>query len=76
MIGIEAVLQNPVVLTALKISTITLIGLYTIFSFVVLRQVSLMNKTFQTDFGGLFKLVAALHFVAVLIVLVLAIILL
>uniref|UniRef100_A0A7C4TKY5 Uncharacterized protein n=1 Tax=candidate division WWE3 bacterium TaxID=2053526 RepID=A0A7C4TKY5_UNCKA len=76
MSALVTLLQSPAFLFAAKVAVVCLISLYGIFSFVVLRQVGLMNRTFQTDFGGLFKIVAGLHFMAVLIIFFLALILL
>jgi hypothetical protein len=49
---------------------------YGIFSFVVLRQVSLMNETLQTEIGPFFTLVAYVHFFAVVALFILSIIIL
>lgn len=39
-------------------------GLYLIFGFVVIRQVSLMSRTVSTPIDGTLKLISYLHFLA------------
>ena len=50
--------------------------IYGIFSFIVVRQVTLMNRTFQTDMGPLFSVLAYAHFFVVIAVFILTLILL
>ncbi len=42
--------------------TVFLEIVYIIFAFIVVRQVRLMNKSFQTGAAGLFTLIAFTHF--------------
>lgn len=50
--------------------------IYGLFAFLVLRQVSLMNKTFQTSLGSFFTLLAYVHFFAVVAVFILTLVIL
>jgi len=48
----------------LEILMVVLVGFYSIFAFVIIRQVQLMNTTFKTSWGVVFIFLAALHFFA------------
>ena len=50
--------------------------IYGIFSFVVVRQVALMNETLQTEFGPFFTLVSYVQFFAVIALFILSFIIL
>ncbi|MBI2414761.1 hypothetical protein HYV31_02890 [candidate division WWE3 bacterium] len=76
MTSLVDIFANPTILLALKISVLILLGIYNIFSFVVLKQVVLMNKTFQTSYGTLFRMMALVHLVAVTLVFLFAFIIL
>jgi hypothetical protein len=45
---------------------VVLAGFYALFSFVILRQVQLMNHSFKTTWGLIFVFIASLHFFAAL----------
>lgn len=49
----------------LKIGLIAVEFVYAIFAFVIIRQLGLMHKSFQTPYGVVFKLVAYIHFLAI-----------
>ncbi len=53
-----------------------LIALYAIYAFIIIRQVTLLNKSFTTDAAPLFKMTAVIHFFAALALLLVAILLL
>ena len=70
-------LINPSELLPLvKVTILIAEGLYAIFAFIVVRQTSLMNKTFQTGAGLLLNLFSRTHFFAVLGLFVLTLIIL
>ena len=48
----------------MEILMVVLAGFYTIFAFVMVRQVQLMNTTFKTIWGSIFIFLAALQFFA------------
>jgi len=60
----------------MKILTIILLGMYLIFSLVVVRQVKLMTDTLQLGFEGTAKSLAYAHLVFAVLVLLAAIIIL
>ena len=59
-----------------KILALILIGMYLIFSFVVVRQVKLMTDTLQLGFEGTVRLLAWAHLAFAVLVLLAAIIIL
>jgi hypothetical protein len=63
-------------LIAVKLVLLVVEIVFGIFAFVVVRQASLMNKTFQTDVGPFFTLVAYVQFFAVVALFILSLIIL
>jgi len=61
----------------LTIKVVLLIGqaVYTVFAYLIVRQISLMNQTFRTNLGPAFMLLAYIHFYAVLGLVVLTLLL-
>ncbi|HLD51525.1 hypothetical protein A3K34_04395 [candidate division WWE3 bacterium RIFOXYC1_FULL_40_10] len=59
--------------TFIELIIVLVMGLYVLYSFIVLRQVDLMNKSLMTPEGSLFKLLGWFHFVSALIILFLGI---
>lgn len=49
------------------------IGVYVIVAFIIIREVSLMNKSFSTPMAPLFKFIAYTHFLISVIVLLISI---
>ncbi len=62
-------------LRILEILLVILTGFYALFAFVIIRQVQLMNTTFKTAWGPVFIFLAALHFFAILALLLVSILL-
>jgi len=60
----------------MKILTIILLGMYLIFSLVVVRQVKLMTDTLQLGFEGTARALAFAHLIFAVLVLLAAIIIL
>jgi len=54
-------------LMSAKIFFMAVSALYAVFSFMVVRQVSLMNRSFTTSLHGFFTFLAWLHFFASLL---------
>ncbi|MFH1840556.1 MAG: DUF5657 family protein [Candidatus Shapirobacteria bacterium] len=52
----------------IKIFVLIALFLYLAFAVIVLRQVMLMDETVKSSLGGLFKLLAAVHLVAVVLI--------
>lgn len=61
-------------LAVIKIVLVIAEVIYGFFAFIVVRQVALMNKSFQTDTGPFFTSLAYLHFFAVVTVFILTLI--
>ena len=61
----------------LTIKVVLLIGqaVYTVFAYLIVRQISLMNQTFRTNLGPAFMLLAYIHFYTVLGLVVLTLLL-
>lgn len=76
MTDLITIFSNPSVLFVLKSTIIVVIFVYGIFSFVVLKQSKLMSETFNTSYGGFFRFLTLIHFVAVLAVFICALIIL
>ncbi len=76
MLDLTTLFTNEAMLLTAKLVVLFIVFLYGIFSFVVVKQVKLMSETFKTQFGGFFRLLALLHFVAVVIVFISALIVL
>lgn len=51
-------------LSVIKVIILIVEFFYCIFAFIVVRQISLMNKTFSTILGFLFSLLSYMHFFA------------
>lgn len=47
---------------------------YVLFAFVIVRQVTLMNASFSTQYGKAFSLIAVFHLLAALILLIFSLI--
>ena len=62
----ENIFVNPQVLLGLKIALLVLQGLYTFFAFVVVKQVGLMSRAFETPYGSKFKVVSYIHLLTAL----------
>lgn len=69
-------LNTITLLLAFKVAILIGEAVYAIFAYIITRQVSLMTETLQTEFTGIFKLLAYIHFYAVIGLLVLSVILL
>ena len=63
-------------LFAFKILILVAEAIYGVFALIIVRQVSLMNKTFKTAYGGFFMLLAYAHFLALLAVFIMSLIVL
>ncbi len=63
-------------LKVFEVLVICLLGVYTLFAFIIIRQVNLMTTSFDTEASALFTFVAALHFFAALLLLVFAVVIL
>jgi hypothetical protein len=48
----------------LDIGVFTIMVLYVIYAFIMIRQIDLMNRSFHTPLAGYFKLLGILHFLA------------
>lgn len=66
MINLETIFGNEGVLLSIKYALLIMEFLYGLFSFVILRQITLMGTTFKTDFNPFFKLLALINFFAAL----------
>jgi len=63
-------------LGGIKIASLLIEGLYFVFALIIVRQIGLMNRSFKTNYGFFFKLVAYLHFFATAGLIVLTVLLL
>lgn len=72
----ENLFINPQVLFALKIALLILQGLYAFFAFVVVKQVKLMSRAFETPYGSKFKVISYLHLLAVVGVFIISLVVL
>lgn len=70
----ERLLTNPQALFVLKIALLILQGLYTFFAFVVVKQIGLMSKAFETPYGSKFKVISYVHLLVALGIFVISII--
>jgi hypothetical protein len=70
VLGTKTVDQSITVLfdSALKIIFVLLAGLYLVFAFVVIRQITIMKKTLITPFSPIINLIGYLHFLIALLV--------
>jgi len=79
MTPIENFLQTIIninIWTVVKVFILIGLGLYIIFSFIVLKEVNLMNKTLKGVFNLPIKIIAWLHLVLAISVFILALIVL
>lgn len=73
--GAEIVLQpSNILFLLLKVGFLAGFLLYIVFSFMIVRQVQLMEETFKTALGPFLKVFAIAHFLVAVAVFVLAII--
>jgi len=63
--------ETDILLLVAKIFFVAISILYAVFSFMVVRQVSLMNKSFTTSLHGFFTFLAWVHFFVSLLAVVL-----
>jgi ABC-type multidrug transport system permease subunit len=76
MSNLDLIFSNPNILSILKIAILLAISIYALVAFVVFKQTKLMKGTFGTPYGAFFIILALIHFIAVIVVLVLALIIL
>jgi len=79
MTPIEEILQliiNINIWTVVKIFVLIALGLYIIFSFIVVKEANLMNKTLKGVFNLPIKIISLIHLVFSILVFILAIIVL
>ena len=69
---ISNLLSPAGILTLAKVAIIIIELIYLVFSFIVIRQVSLMNKGFTTYLSVLFTFLAFAHFFAVVFLVILS----
>ena len=55
---------------------LTLIGVYGMFAFIVIRQVAMMRNTLKTALGSIWNSLAVLHFILVLVLFMVALVIL
>jgi hypothetical protein len=63
--------EKDFLLLIVKIFFMAISMIYAVFSFMVLRQVSLMNKSFTASLHGFFTFLAWLHFFVSLVAIIL-----
>ncbi len=68
-------LDTPITAMALKIGILFLELMYVLYSFIVIRQVSIMNKNYTAELAHVFRVGAKLQFFATIVVFVLTLIL-
>lgn len=76
MLSLTTLFSNPQTLLVIKGTFLIAEAIYAIFAYIVVRQVALMTLTLQTEFTPLFKLLAYIHFYAVLGLMLLTLLLL
>ena len=59
--------ESNILLLIAKVFFIAISAIYAIFSFMVVRQVSLMNESFKTSLHGFFTFLAWVHFLVAII---------
>lgn len=59
--------------TIIKIAAIFALLVYSVFAFVIIRQVNLMTETLEIELEGLIKAAAIIHFIFAILVLLYAI---
>jgi len=69
---INNLLSPAGILTLAKVITLIIELIYLVFSFIVVRQVSLMNKGFTTYLSAFFTFLAFAHFFAVVFLVILS----
>ena len=69
---ISNLLSPAGILTLAKVAIIIIELIYLVFSFIVIRQVSLMNKGFTTYLSVFFTFLAFAHFFAVVFLVILS----
>lgn len=74
--GITPNLENLIPVSGIVLITDILVSVfvagYTIFSFLLMRQIRLMNRSFSTPLGAVFTFFGRLHFFVALILLLAA----
>jgi len=73
---VENIFTSPFVLLFIKAGVLFAEFVYLVYSFLVVRQVSLMNRSFATRLGFALSLASYIHFFAILGVLLLSLIIL
>lgn len=68
--------EKDLLLLIVRIFFMAISVIYAVFSFMVVRQVSLMNKSFTASLHGFFTLLAWVHFLASLLAIILVFIVL
>lgn len=72
----KKIFVNPQVLFVFKISLLILQGLYTFFAFVVVKQIGLMSRAFETPYGFKFKVISYIHLLVALSIFIISIVVL
>ena len=70
----ENLFLNPQALFVLKIALLILQGLYTFFAFVVVKQIGLMSRAFETPYGSKFKAISYIHLLTALAIFIITLI--
>ncbi|OGC80085.1 hypothetical protein A3K01_03285 [candidate division WWE3 bacterium RIFOXYD1_FULL_43_17] len=72
--SLENLIPAAGVITVTDFVVLFFVAIYVIFSFLLMRQIRLMNKSFSTPLGALFSFFGRLHFFVALILLLAAIV--
>ncbi|KKS34609.1 MAG: hypothetical protein UV00_C0007G0023 [candidate division WWE3 bacterium GW2011_GWF1_42_14] len=72
MPNLENLLPEAGIIAITDVVVFIFVALYTVFSFLLMKQIKLMNKSFSTPLGGVFTFFGRLHFFAALILLLAA----
>jgi len=72
--SLENLIPAAGVITVTDFVVLFFVAIYVIFSFLLMRQIRLMNKSFSTPLGALFSFFGRLHFFVALMLLLAALV--